>query len=250
MTEQQEHRIIEVLDSYKSDDAYRILAKEFNMPQRKVKTYCTWMRSEGRLRNKGKDKWSPAELQSIRQMIDAGLLVPEIAFSLHRCNDAVKRKIIELYGEVPVIDVYGEKWKQVEDTNYEISDHGRLRRKGQRKLISGGLNNGYYKVSLKTSEGVVARSIHRLVAQAFIPNPENKEMVDHIDGNRINNNVTNLRWVSAEENANNQHRLEELTRIAEQKRYEKQIIDLLKALFDTGISKLDLIKRIIEYDEV
>ena len=45
--------------------------------------------------------------------------------------------------------------------------------------------------------------IHRLVAQAFIPNPDNKPFIDHIDGNPRNNNVENLRWVTAKENSNN-----------------------------------------------
>lgn len=46
-------------------------------------------------------------------------------------------------------------------------------------------------------------SVHRLVAQAFIPNPENKPAVDHIDTNVLNNSVDNLRWVTAHENAMN-----------------------------------------------
>lgn len=46
-------------------------------------------------------------------------------------------------------------------------------------------------------------SIHRLVAAAFIPNPNNKPCVDHIDGNRLNNHVDNLRWATHLENNNN-----------------------------------------------
>ena len=45
--------------------------------------------------------------------------------------------------------------------------------------------------------------MHRLIAEAFIPNPENKPCVDHINGNRLDNRIENLRWVSHKENCNN-----------------------------------------------
>ena len=45
--------------------------------------------------------------------------------------------------------------------------------------------------------------VHRLVALAFIPNPDNKQFVDHIDTNKLNNNASNLRWTTISENANN-----------------------------------------------
>lgn len=57
----------------------------------------------------------------------------------------------------------------------------------------------YYKVALKSKQYFV----HKLVANAFIPNYDNKPCVDHIDTNSLNNNVENLRWVTIKENNNN-----------------------------------------------
>ena len=249
MTELQENRIIEVLDAHKSLDAYKILAKEFGISQTIIRKHCTQMRADCRLRDKSNDKWSPAEMKMIREMIDAGHPIIEIAAFLKKCEDSIRKKVKELYGEIPVIKIDGEVWRRVEDTQYEVSDNGRLRRIGQRRLTNGSLHDGYIYVNLITNEGKKLRSMHRLVAQAFVPNPEDKELVDHIDGNRTNNNASNLRWVTAEENANNQHRLEELSRAAEKSRVNKKIDDALKSIFDTGITKLELIGRIVDYKD-
>jgi hypothetical protein len=63
--------------------------------------------------------------------------------------------------------------------------------------------NGYKKVSI-WQNGINGQFyIHRLVAQHFIDNPDNKKYVDHIDRNKDNNHYTNIRWVTASENINN-----------------------------------------------
>ena len=62
------------------------------------------------------------------------------------------------------------------------------------------LSSGYPSVFIPYRKNC---SIHRLVAEAFIPNPENKLTVDHINGNKVDNRVVNLRWVTQKENSNN-----------------------------------------------
>jgi len=60
---------------------------------------------------------------------------------------------------------------------------------------------GYYVVGLyNTDDRKVYRRVSRLVAEAFVPNPDNKPQVDHIDNNRLNNHASNLQWLTASEN--------------------------------------------------
>jgi len=63
---------------------------------------------------------------------------------------------------------------------------------------------GYRGLVFTTQGQTVYEYIHRLVAIAFIDNPDNKTLVDHIDGNKHNNHVSNLRWANRSENAANQ----------------------------------------------
>ena len=95
-----------------------------------------------------------------------------------------------------------EYWKPVagyEDL-YEVSDLGRV--KGPKGIVKPKpTNNGYVRTEL-WCKGVRERpSIHRLVAKIFVPNPENKPQVNHIDGDRLNNAAANLEWCTAQENS-------------------------------------------------
>lgn len=105
-----------------------------------------------------------------------------------------------------------ETWKDIPgyENLYQISSTGRVkslnyRRTSEEKILRPGLNSsssGYYFVSLcKNGEWKYFR-VHRLVALSFIPNPENKECVDHINGDRLDNRVENLRWCTQKENHN------------------------------------------------
>lgn len=89
--------------------------------------------------------------------------------------------------------------------NYQITDDGRVWSKKTNKYLSTNKKNGngYPQVMLyKNGVGVLVK-IHRLVAKAFIPNPQNKPCIDHINTDKTLNVVSNLRWVTHTENMNN-----------------------------------------------
>eukprot|EP01040_Poterioochromonas_malhamensis_P007752 gene7752-8377_t len=112
-----------------------------------------------------------------------------------------------------------EEYKIIEGyENYEVSNTGKLRNKSSNKFIVGKNDkDGYIEVSLRHKEGDVNSKrrffrLHRLVATAFIPNPNNKPLVDHKDGNKANNNVDNLRWASFVENTYNSKKISKDTK--------------------------------------
>ena len=100
-----------------------------------------------------------------------------------------------------------EEWRDIAGFEglYQVSNLGRVKHlrvnkcKQERMLKPEVHSCGYQRVVLGNS---VRKFVHRLVAEAFIPNPENKPQVDHIDGTRDNNRVDNLRWCTNMENAN------------------------------------------------
>lgn len=96
-----------------------------------------------------------------------------------------------------------ESWKPVVGYEglYEVSNLGRIRRV---KIIEPTKKkHGYMQVSLIDRNGVQKSfRVHRIVATAFIPNPENKPQVNHKDENPENNRASNLEWATAEENTN------------------------------------------------
>lgn len=87
--------------------------------------------------------------------------------------------------------------------NYQITDDGRVWSKKRKIFLSQVLTNGYKQIILYKDGVYNNKKIHRLVAETFIPNPDNKPEVDHINGDRADNRVENLRWCTHKENCNN-----------------------------------------------
>lgn len=94
-------------------------------------------------------------------------------------------------------------WRIIEGTGgkYEVNENGEVFNKesGKYAKMSSASHDGYVKCALYVNGTARTIALHRLVAQTFIPNPDNKPQVHHIDGNKENNKVSNLEWVTPKE---------------------------------------------------
>ena len=116
-----------------------------------------------------------------------------------------------------------EIWKPVKvNPNYLVSNYGRIKtidhpiwckvnnsysiRKGHLCVVSNSNSKGYWRVGIQVNNKQKHFAVHRLVALAFIPNPQNLPQINHIDGNKDNNHVSNLEW--CDNTYNQQHAIE------------------------------------------
>ena len=154
-----------------------------------------------------------------------------------------------------------EFWTPVTEEGFEhyyISSKGRYYNSRSQLIIKNTLSDLYYQVGLYNKKNKTSAYIHRLVAIAFIPNPENKPCVNHIDGNKLNNSVHNLEWCTKSENTKHawetglmnsignrmtKEHVEQMKVLRKQGKEYQEIADIL------GVSRATVCNKIKEYSK-
>lgn len=145
------------------------------------------------------------------------------------------------------------EWRDIPEWEdlYEVSSNGDVRNKIKGNLLVGDANNsGYYRVYLENKNHTPSKQRffrHRLVAESFIPNPENKPQVNHKNGDKSNNSVDNLEWVTQKENEIHSRKC---INVKEYKPFEVIYDDNKREVFNTKSElsdKLGLSSQTIKY---
>lgn len=133
-----------------------------------------------------------------------------------------------------------EIWKPIKGTvHYSASDCGNVRNDKTGNILKpyivGATNNQYYAVDLYPKKHI---RLHRIIAECFIPNPEGKKEINHIDGDHFNNSVNNLEWVTGSENCLHAYRVLRKKKLAgKENPNSKQIIRIEDGRFFETLSQ-------------
>lgn len=152
-------------------------------------------------------------------------------------------------------DLDGEEWRWVvgQEGRYKVSNLGRIRSyvKGGRIKTPARTRCGYLLVGLFIDGRVKGKLVHRLVAEAFIPNPENKKTVNHKSGEKTDNRVENLEWMTYSENT--KHAFDtglkivmskQIEAVSRWRKYPPEVVNEMRRLWSNGnISQHEIARR-------
>lgn len=109
---------------------------------------------------------------------------------------------INYYEEKYLTNFKEKEWKRYKDTNYWVNEKGQIINKKTLRFLNGSFRNGYIRISMPKGK---KESLHLIIWEAFNGKIPEGAVIDHIDGNRANNALSNLRLVSQSENIKNSH---------------------------------------------
>lgn len=157
-------------------------------------------------------------------------------------------------------NIENEIWKDVEgyEGKYIISNTNKIvsldfKRTGVRKQMIPRIGTtGYYMIVLCKDGKPKNHRMHRLIAKAFIPNPENKGDINHIDGNKLNNDISNLEWNTRQENINHAYKIglskaSDLSRKLTSERMSKPVINIVTGEEFASITEAEIKNGLKQY---
>lgn len=135
--------------------------------------------------------------------------------------------------------VINEEWRSISGyENYQVSNIGRVRNVSTGRILKECPDNrGYLRVGLCKDKRGIMFKIHRLVANEFIPNPENKPFVDHINNDVTENTIRNLRWATYHENQGNSKKRNNTSSIYKGVHWNKNVNKWRASIYINGRTK-------------
>lgn len=240
-TQEQLEDIINIFETNSTTKARPLLYQRYGVKGYEVSTLYSELVQAGFSRDHMKDKWPIEQTEKFKSLVEKGYDISEIANYFQKTTSTIKNKIIKEYGCLPLIEFPDEEWRDSFSLEgYQVSNKGRIRNNITQKIYRGTFNKNDGGLEFKSCK------IHRLVAEVFIPNPDNKPYVDHIDTDRANNDVTNLRWVTPKENMNNDKTRENLSEGWRKKKKKDEAVFLIKQALELVPNKLELIQLVIQ----
>ena len=244
-TKEQLEDIIYIFETNSTTKAVPPLRKRYGIGIEEARILYSELVQAGLSRDHLRDKWTIEQTNKLKSLVEQGYDISEISDIFKKDNDAIKgkdaikRKIIKEFGCVPIIELPNEEWRDSFTLEgYQVSNKGRLRNTATNRVYKGPINVYGYPMFNSIP-------IHRLVAEAFLPNPDNKPFVDHIDTDRANNDVSNLRWVTQEENMRNEQTRENIRKSREKTRKTNEAIALIEQALELVPDKLELIQLVL-----